>query len=118
MAESRAIFALARWKREIRPFVAQRAAYRCETCGKYCPLSNRGGQADHKVPRRDCAAHGINPFDVSNIQWLCAGCHSKKTNAEARWHGHIKTDRPPRWQTRTKVTGRNAFLQMAGIPIT
>ena len=116
MAESRQLFSLAIWKREIRPFVAQRAAYRCECCGKYCPL-NRGGQADHKIPRRDLAAHGIHPFDVSNIQWLCAGCHSKKTNSEARWVGHIKTDRPPRWQVRSKVEGRNAFLQVAGIPI-
>ena len=115
MAESRALFALAAWKRDCRQFVAQRAAYRCECCGKYCPL-NRSGQCDHIIPRRDLAALGINPFDVSNLQHLCASCHSKKTNREARWAGHEKTPKIDWWKKRTKVPGRGRFLEMAGIP--
>ena len=109
------LFALVAWKCDCREFVAARAAYRCECCGKYCPL-NRGGQADHVIPRRDLAEKGINPFDMSNLQWLCASCHSKKTNKEARWAGHEKVVRLEFWKQRTKVPGRGRFLEMAGIP--
>ena len=115
MAESRALFALTAWKRECRPFVAQRATYRCECCGKYCPL-HQGGECDHIIPRRDLADKGINPFDVSNLQWLCGSCHSKKTNLEARWADHEKTPKLEFWKRRTKVPGRSRFLEMAGIP--
>jgi len=106
------LLGLAVWKRSIRPFVAERANFRCETCGVYL---GRFGEADHRIPRKDCEAHGISVTDPDNLQYLCPSCHAKKTNAE-RWAGHEK--KPPRRGPsgrRAQVLGRNRFLAAAGI---
>ncbi|ASP22058.1 HNH endonuclease [Antarctobacter heliothermus] len=101
--QDRSTIDTARWAR-VRHGVAERAAFRCETCGRFVGLH---GQADHIVPRRRCEEQGIDPFDLANLQWLCAGCHSKKTNAE-RWEGRTRKDRTA--VRRAKVTGRGAYL--------
>lgn len=116
-AQPAGLFNLVAWKRSCRQHVSQRAAYRCECCGKYTPLT-KAGQVDHVIPRKDLAARGIHPFDVSNLQWLCWSCHSKKTAAEWRGPDHKKAERPDRWNVRTKIAGRNKFLAMAGISLT
>lgn len=92
------------WRNGLRQFVAKRAGYRCQHCGVFTGMH---GQADHVIPRADCAATGISPTDPANLQWLCAPCHSRKTNSE-RWRGHVKVDRSkPR---RAKVRGRDAYF--------
>lgn len=98
-----------RWA-AVRAFVAHRAAFRCEHCHEYLGLR---GQADHVVPRADCEGVGIGIYDPSNLQYLCTSCHSTKSNFE-RWAGHKKRDRTPR---RSRVEGRDQFLDAAGIPL-
>ena len=93
-----------------REFVAQRAGYRCEKCFVFLGMT---GQADHIVSRRELATRDGNPFDLSNVQYLCPGCHSRKTNAE-RWQGHERKPRPA--FRRAKLPGRARFLAAAGIP--
>lgn len=100
-----------RW-RATRAFVAQRASLRCEHCHRFLGLS---GQVDHIVPRADCALVGIGVFDPTNLQYLCPSCHSAKS-ARERWAGHIKN--PPKQPTRTRVTGREQYLDAAGILLT
>lgn len=100
-----------RWRQTVRPFVAQRASFRCEECFTFTGMA---GQADHIVPRRDCDLIGIQVFDVSNLQWLCPSCHSAKSNRE-RAPGGPKPRRP---YQRPDLPGRAAFLAAAGIPKT
>lgn len=92
-----------RWRNGTRFAVAERARFRCECCAKYLGLK---GQADHITPRSQCDAVGLDPFDLKNLQWLCASCHSKKTNRE-RWAGH-KPKARLRFN-RVRVSGRDAF---------
>jgi 5-methylcytosine-specific restriction endonuclease McrA len=99
----------ARWA-EVRAFVAHRASFRCEHCHQFLGMS---GQADHVIPRRDIALLGVGVFDPSNLQYLCTSCHSEKSNRE-RWQGHEK--KPPKPHTRTRVPGRDDFLNAVGIP--
>lgn len=98
-----------RWK-ATRVYVAQRASLRCEHCHVWLGLT---GQVDHIVPRSDCDMIGIGVFDPSNLQYLCAPCHSRKSNRE-RWAGHEK--KPPKPHTRRDLPGRSDFLAAAGIP--
>ncbi|WP_420011499.1 HNH endonuclease [Tateyamaria sp.] len=91
--------------RLIRPFVAQRARFRCEDCGVYLGMS---GQCDHIVPRSECEAQGIDPLDTRNLQWLCPSCHSRKSNRE-KLAGRTPKDRNE--VRRSRVVGRGAFLQ-------
>ncbi|WP_371155380.1 HNH endonuclease [Jannaschia sp. 2305UL9-9] len=89
--------------------VAHRASFRCERCNTYLGMA---GDVDHVVPRGVCEDVGIGVYDPSNLQYLCPSCHSAKTNAE-RWAGHTK--RGPQQPQRTKVQGRDQFLNAAGI---
>lgn len=97
-----------RWA-AVRAFVAHRAGLRCEHCFTFLGLTE---QADHVVPRAHCEDVGIGVYDPSNLQYLCTSCHSAKTNRE-RWAGHEKRDRKPK---RSRVKGRDDFLNAAGIP--
>ena len=102
-----------RWA-EIRAFVAHRAGFRCEHCHTFLGMS---GQADHVVPRSVCEDVGIHVYDHTNLQYLCTSCHSQKTNAE-RWSA--ASDGSPRNRrakrpSRTKIPGRDRFMDAAGI---
>lgn len=99
----------ARWQ-AVRAHVAHRANFRCEHCHEFLGTA---GDVDHVVPRSVCEDMGIGVFDPSNCQYLCTSCHSAKTNAE-RWAGHKK--RGPQPPKRTKVQGRDEYLNAAGIP--
>ncbi|QBF32172.1 HNH endonuclease [Thalassococcus sp. S3] len=103
--QDRSTIDLADWRKRIRPAIAERAEYRCESCGLFVGMH---GDVDHKVPRHRCEAEGINPRDPENLQYLCKSCHSIKTNRE-RWDGHKRKDRQE--VRRARVTGRGAFLQ-------
>lgn len=108
------ILGLRAWKEDVRRFVAHRASYRCEHCNVYLGMT---GDVDHKTPRRELAKRGLSPWNVADLQYLCASCHSTKTNAE-RWEGHKPLTQAERMARRSKVPGRNLFLAMAGIPLT
>lgn len=99
----------ARWQ-EVRAFVAHRAGFRCEHCHVFL---GRAGEVDHRIPRGTCELLGVGTYDPSNCQYLCTSCHSAKTNAE-RWAGH--TPKPPKQPTRSKVAGRDQYLNATGIP--
>ena len=107
--ELKQIIAQPAWKR-LRLLIARRENFRCKACGCFTGMH---GQADHIVPRRDCEARGISPWDPENLQWLCRPCHSQKSNAE-RWAGHVSTrgERP----RRRRNPDRAAFMRAAGIP--
>lgn len=98
-----------RWQ-ATRAFMAHRASFRCEHCHTFTGMS---GEADHVIPRRDCDLIGVGVFDPSNLQWLCQPCHAAKS-ARERWAGHEKKPKKP--PARTRVTGRDQFLDAAGIP--
>lgn len=93
-----------RWRTRTRRAVAERAEFRCECCRRFLGMT---GEADHIVPRSKCEAQGIDPFDLSNLQWLCRPCHSRKTNAE-KTEG--KPPKPKRRFHRVRVAGRDAYL--------
>lgn len=63
----------------LRKIVARRADGRCQNIidGTRCPAP--GTDCDH--------IHPGNNHDTSNLQWLCADCHTRKT---------IRERRPPR----------------------
>ncbi|WP_109464026.1 HNH endonuclease [Albibacillus kandeliae] len=92
------------WKRYSRRRVAHRAGYRCAHCRKFVGMS---GDCDHIIDRKDCEAAGIDPFDLTNVQYLCKSCHSKKTNA-ARFAAHVTRPRAP--LRRVRVRGRASYL--------
>lgn len=104
------ILHLRSWRQDVRDHVALRAGFRCQCCHAFTGMD---GEADHIVSRRDLAKTGGNPWDTLNLQWLCASCHSQKTNSE-RWAGHVRKARKP--FRRAKLPGRDRFLQAAGIP--
>jgi len=95
--------------RDVRAYVAHRASFRCEHCYQFLGLN---GQCDHIIPRRDIPLLGIGMHDPTNLQYLCQSCHSVKSNGE-RWQGHERKGPKPR--TRTRVSGRDQFLNAAGI---
>ncbi|MBE1282145.1 MAG: hypothetical protein GJ676_02420 [Rhodobacteraceae bacterium] len=101
-----------RW-RAMRPFIAQRAAFRCEHCHKFLGMT---GHVDHIVPRSDCEDMGISVYDPSNCQYLCASCHNSKSNRE-RWarRGNPTCRNAKETARRVKVEGREDFLRAAGI---
>lgn len=116
------ILHLTRWQKT-RQACAMRAAFRCQKCGVLCFLTGpRAGEADHRVPRRQLAETGGDMFDLANLDWLCASCHSRKSVLE----GHAarqaqrpatppKTPRSERLKARSRVKGRKAFLMAAGL---
>ena len=63
-----------RWAR-VRLAVFRRDGYRCRKCGRPGRL-----ECDHVIPLRA----GGDPWDLSNLQTLCRGCHIEKTAAESR----------------------------------
>lgn len=109
MGVGRTILDTAAWART-REVVAHRAVYRCQSCRVFTGMH---GEADHIIPRAKCPAHGISPFNQSNLQWLCQRCHASKS-AKERWDG--KRRKGPKPIRRSKVPGRSVFLAMAGIP--
>ena len=100
----------------LRAHVAHRAGFRCEHCHCFLGMT---GQADHVVPRSACEDVGIGIFDPSNLQYLCTSCHSTKSNHErwgaVAWEGNHSARTHPR---RTKLPGRDRFMDAAGIPET
>jgi len=109
MAVGRTILDHDAWKKDTRQAVAYRAGFRCETCFRYVGMH---GEADHKIRRSECKAHGLSEWDQSNLQWLCQPCHAAKS-AKERWDG--KRRNGPRPITRSRVSGRNLMLAMAGV---
>lgn len=99
------------WRNTVRPFIAQRAGFRCEHCFQFLGMA---GDVDHIVPRRDIDLIGVGVFDVTNLQYLCGSCHSAKSNRERAPNG----PKPPRQYTRADLPGRAAFMAAAGIPET
>ena len=59
--------------RAARRLALDRDGWRCTACGRAGRL-----EVDHRVPVVDGGA----PFDLSNLQTLCRGCHILKTRAE------------------------------------
>lgn len=65
------------WYR-LRRQVLLRDSYQCQTCGRVC--ANKGeAHVDHITPK---ARGGAD--EPSNLQTLCASCHSRKTLREQR----------------------------------
>ena len=62
----------------VRRRVLDRDGWRCRKCGAYGRL-----EVDHVQPLK--GAEGIDPYDETNLQTLCAWpCHSDKTAVENR----------------------------------
>ena len=77
-----------RWER-VRRAVLDRDGWRCRACGRRGRL-----EVDHVEPLH----RGGDPWDPSNLQALCRGCHVAKTRAEnvrpvppevARWRARV-----------------------------
>ena len=62
--------------RQWRQAVLTRDAWACVECGRI----DSANHADHIVP----IAQGGERYGLANGQTLCAGCHARKTLAEAR----------------------------------
>ena len=80
--------------RKVRREVLERDGYRCRVCGKAGRL-----EVDHVVRMED--SPGIDPYDVSNLQAICRGCHIAKTADENRrplspdelaWRKYLESD--------------------------
>ena len=65
-----------RWQ-ATRRRVFERDGWRCRSCGKAARL-----EADHIIRLED--EPGLDPYDETNIQALCRGCHIAKTAEENR----------------------------------
>ena len=101
--------------RALRPMIARRAGFRCENpkCRKFLGMT---GHVDHIVPRAECESIGIHIYDPTNCQYLCAACHSSKSNLERRGRRSNPTERNAKETLRrVKVKGRDEFLRAAGI---
>lgn len=70
---SRPVLKTARWK-VLRAQILERDGFRCRICG-----DRRRLEVDHITPVREDPGKS---FDPSNLQVLCAACHSKKTRIE------------------------------------
>ena len=69
-----------------RAAVLERDAWTCRHCGRVCGRKGEA-HADHVSPvvaGSDLCADGRSRYDVENGQTLCAACHQRKTNFEAR----------------------------------
>lgn len=51
-----------------------RDGYQCQACGMLLGRKSRDAHVDHIIPKRE---GGTN--ELSNLQTLCHGCHSRKT---------------------------------------
>ena len=76
-----------RWARSRRRAL-DRAGWRCAACGDY------GNEVDHIKPLE----RGGAPFDETNLQALCRGCHISKTRREAEAAGRATPGRAG-WQS-------------------
>lgn len=103
--QDRSTIDLHMWRSRIRPAVAERAEFRCESCGLFVGMH---GDVDHVVPRDRCEAEGIDPRDPENLQYLCKSCHSKKTAIDRRG-GEPAPDRSA--IRRSNVKGRGEYLK-------
>lgn len=68
----------------LRHAALQRDGYACQCCG----IVRKDNQVDHRIPLEQ---GGTN--DLDNLQTLCGGpdgCHTRKTNEEARGRGGVK----------------------------
>ena len=68
-----AIYRSSRWLK-IRKIALARDSYLCRECKK------PGNTVDHIVPIK----HGGNPWDLGNLQTMCAKCHDRKRQQESR----------------------------------
>ena len=59
----------------IRGRILDRDGWRCQHCGRAGRL-----EVDHRTPLAD----GGHPWEPSNLQALCRGCHIRKTRGENR----------------------------------
>ncbi len=80
----------ARW-RALRRFILKRDDWTCQLCGKLLGLA----EIDHKIPMHHDST--IDPYDATNLQCLCRGCHLKKTEADM---GRVPDLERERWQLR------------------
>jgi 5-methylcytosine-specific restriction protein A len=74
--ETRKLYHLRRWEKDLRPRVLADQAYSCAICGQVA-LSLH---ADHVIP------HDGNPrlfWDRNNLQALCPTCHARKSREGA-----------------------------------
>ena len=62
-----------RW-RALRRGILDAAGWRCAKCDRY------GNEVDHVIP----IWRGGDPWEPSNLQCLCRGCHIAKSASEAR----------------------------------
>lgn len=100
-----------RWKRHsaavtrsrrwpaLRQLALRRDGFACRCCGARGRL-----EVDHVEPVRTAPERA---FDLTNLQCLCAACHTRKTRIEC---GHA----PP---SPAKLAWRNAVAEMAATPI-
>ena len=70
--EAQRIYRSARWK-VIRQFVLERDGFKCVRCNR-----RSGLECDHVLP----ISQGGHPWDPSNLQALCRGCHIAKSVEE------------------------------------
>ena len=71
------------WNERTRKAALSRDHFICQHCGKP-NLNGKDAQVDHIVSRRN---GGTN--ELSNLQTLCASCHSKKTYKEDGGLTHV-----------------------------
>jgi len=74
---SRAVLKTRRWQ-ALRLEALRRDGWQCVQCGARTRL-----EVDHIEPVR---THPERAFDLSNLQTLCASCHTRKTRIEC---GHV-----------------------------
>lgn len=75
-----------RWHKYIRPQVLLRDNYTCQVCGLLTANKN-ALHIDHITPK---SKGGTD--DISNLQTLCASCHSVKTARHDGGFGYTKAD--------------------------
>lgn len=90
-----AIYRSPQWK-AARLMAKRRDGWRCVQCGAKGRI-----EVDHITALR----HGGDPFDLSNLQCLCPGCHARKTRLEIG----LGRENPERdaWKTLLRDMQRN-----------
>lgn len=67
----------------LRKDILLRDLYTCQMCGGSVGMHKGDAHVDHIIAKEKGGTD-----DESNLQTLCAGCHSRKTNAEDGGFGH------------------------------
>lgn len=57
----------------------ERDGYTCQHCLTFI---GRHGDVDHRLPLVEALRLGMHGYEPDNLQYLCHGCHSRKTFAE------------------------------------